>query len=160
MSTCNFCGWYGGGHSDECAKMQQRIKELEADKEAQRTKFNAEWNTLQEQINIAYKDVARLEAERDALRKTFPHCDKHKPNGGHRAGCIICSGEKLCAALSRIDYACEEPNEEEMSGYDLHCDEDAVVANVQKLRAERDTLKAMCAELTEQLRYQSFKGRQ
>ncbi len=107
--------------------------------------------SLYEQQDIALKEqviadlkrqLAEVTAERDALLKTFPHCDKHKPNGGHRAGCIICSGEKLCAALSRIDYACEEPNEEEMSGYDLHCDEDTVIANVQKLRTERDTLKA------------------
>jgi hypothetical protein len=68
-----------------------------------------------------------------AYKKSFPTCDRHAPSGGTRAGCLICALEKLSAALSRIDYACGEPNDMQVSGYDVHCNEDAVVEQVEKM---------------------------
>jgi len=64
-------------------------------------------------------------------KKALPTCDIHKPDGGSRSGCMICALQTLSAALSRIDYACGEPNEMRMSDYDLHCNEEAVVEHVQ-----------------------------
>ena len=65
-----------------------------------------------------------------AYRMAAPLCDEHQPNGGARGGCLVCALQRLQHALSRIDYACGEPNEMKCSGYDVHCDEDAVVTNV------------------------------
>lgn len=63
-----------------------------------------------------------------------PLCVTHQPRGGgKRAGCLVCHLEKLSAALSRIDYACVEPNEMGLSSYDLHFDEAHVVKHVQEL---------------------------
>ena len=44
--------------------------------------------------------------------------------------CVICAGESLQHALSRISYACEPPNEMQYSSFDVHMDETAVVAQV------------------------------
>lgn len=77
-----------------------------------------------------------VEDEKELKRYQYAggFCEKHKPNGGARS-CIICGIMKLSAALSQISYACEPPNEMEVSGYDVHCNEDAVVRQVQSLRA-------------------------
>jgi hypothetical protein len=68
------------------------------------------------------------------LEAAFPHCEEHKPDGGARSGCLICSIEKLSFALSQIDYACGEPNEMGVSNYDLSYDAEAVVQRVTRLR--------------------------
>lgn len=68
-------------------------------------------------------------------------CEKHRPNGGVRAMCLICAGLKLQAALSRVSYACEEPNEMECSAYDVHADEDAVIEQVKRLKADAVVLR-------------------
>jgi len=81
--------------------------------------------------------VRRLRAEVERLRKATQLCDKHAPNGGTVATCVICSGQKLSYALSRISYLCGTPNEMECSSYDLHYNEDAVVAQVERLRAQQ-----------------------
>lgn len=65
-----------------------------------------------------------------------PLCDKHKPSGGVRGGCVICAGEKLHSAVSRISYACELPNETECSSFDIHADEAAVVDQVKAAIAD------------------------
>jgi hypothetical protein len=46
-----------------------------------------------------------------------------------RAACV-----RLAVALSQIDYACGEPNDMRASGYDVHCDEEIVVRNVEAMR--------------------------
>jgi hypothetical protein len=75
-----------------------------------------------------------------ALVATTALCEKHKPNGGHRAHCVVCSGMALSAALSKISYLCGPPNEMECGPYDVHADESAVVDQVAALVAERDAI--------------------
>jgi hypothetical protein len=82
--------------------------------------------------------LKELEAEVERLRKATQLCDKHAPNGGTVSACVICSGQKLSYALSRISYLCEPPNEMEFSSYDLHYNEEAVVAQVERLRADAE----------------------
>lgn len=72
------------------------------------------------------KDVDDFRGYKNAA----PLCDKHQPDGGTRGLCVICAGELLQHALSRISYACETPNEMQCSSYDVHMNEDAVVAQV------------------------------
>lgn len=84
-------------------------------------------------------DTAKIEAlqtEVERLQAATQLCDKHAPKGGTVAACVICSGQKLSYALSRISYLCEPPNEMEFSSYDLHYNEDAVVAQVERLRKD------------------------
>ena len=71
---------------------------------------------------------SKLQRYKDAA----PLCEEHKPSGGARSSCLVCACIKLSSALSRISYACEEPNEKEVSAYDLHYDPELVVEQVQK----------------------------
>ena len=71
----------------------------------------------------------------EEVEKAVQLCADHQPHGGARSGCVICAGMRLIAALSRIDYICGSPNEYKVSGYDVHCNEDAVVERVQRLCA-------------------------
>lgn len=85
-------------------------------------------------------DVERLDAELQQWKKATQLCKKHRPSGGTRSMCVICSGEHLQSALSRIDYLLGEPNEYGVSDYDLHYDEEAVVKRVAAL-LDRETHK-------------------
>ena len=80
----------------------------------------------------------------DDYVKAAPLCEKHQPNGGTRGMCVICAGESLQHALSRISYACEPPNEMQYSSFDVHMDETAVVAQVvaqaERVRVLREAL--------------------
>lgn len=80
----------------------------------------------------------------DDYVKAAPLCEKHQPNGGTRGMCVICAGESLQHALSRISYACEPPNEMQYSSFDVHMDETAVVAQVvaqaERIRVLREAL--------------------
>jgi hypothetical protein len=76
---------------------------------------------------------AKLEAQAKRiaeLEDAAPLCDKHKPNGGKRAVCLVCALQEQSAALSQISYLCGPPNEMECGPYDIHCDESAVVEQV------------------------------
>jgi len=75
------------------------------------------------------KDFARkLERERDEAREYAERCKK---------GCI-----NLSFAIDRIDYACGEPNEFEVSDYALHQNEEHVVQRVKKkFEAMREAIK-------------------
>lgn len=83
----------------------------------------------------AADELDRLTAELDQHKKSAAFCDKHQPNGGQRAMCLVCAGRNLSAALSRISYLCGPPNEMQCGPYDVHCDETAVVAQVEHLTA-------------------------
>jgi hypothetical protein len=82
-------------------------------------------------------------------KSAAPLCDKHQPDGGTRGVCVICSGESLQAALSRISYACEPQNAMQCSSYDVHMDETAVVAQVvaqaERIRVLREALEKLTA---------------
>lgn len=106
--------------------------------------------TLESEVAALKHDIERstqrnsdLLAENEALRAqlaqhkaSLPTCEKHKPDRGARSSCVICAGHALSHALSRIDYACGEPNEMECSDYDLHQNEGEVVKRVVALRAQ------------------------
>jgi uncharacterized coiled-coil protein SlyX len=91
----------------------------------------------------------------EELEGAAPLCDKHKPNGGKRAVCLICALQAQSAALSQISYLCVPPNEMEFGPYDLHWDESAVVEQVRaqaKRIAELET--ALQSEKDEVFRLQ------
>lgn len=67
-----------------------------------------------------------------SVEQSAGFCDKHQPTGGAR-NCLVCAVEKLSHALSKISYACGRPNEMQVSDYDVHFNEDAVVKQVEKL---------------------------
>lgn len=70
----------------------------------------------------------QLERERDERREYAERC---------KEGCI-----KLSFAIDRIDYACGNPNEMEVSDYALHQNEEHVVQRVkEKLEAMREAIK-------------------
>jgi len=93
--------------------------------------------------NTFTADQMRAYAEQAIERsnKAAAWCDKHKPDSGARSVCVICSGMALSVALSRISYLCDEPNEMQCGPYDVHCDENAVVGQVERLTAELDALR-------------------
>ena len=72
------------------------------------------------------------EALLGAYRRSAPLCDEHLSSSGTRSGCPYCAMIKMAAALSEIDYLCGEPNDMHVSGYDVWCNEEAVVENVRK----------------------------
>lgn len=74
------------------------------------------------------------DSELAAWQAATPLCEKHKPNGGTRGGCLICGLENMSRALSRIDYLCGPPNDMEISAYDVHCNEEEVVKRVTHMK--------------------------
>ena len=102
-------------------------------------------------LPYAAAELRRLHALNGELLAATQLCDKHAPNGGTVAACVICSGQKLSHALSRISYLCEPPNEMECS-YDLHYNEDAVVAQVERLHAVNQELLEALKKLEEAAR--------
>ena len=86
-------------------------------------------------------------------QKATALCPDHQPSGGARSACILCGLLRLSAALSAIDSLCEEPNEMHVSDYDVHMNEQAVIARVKKLReqirAMQETTTADLASIPE-----------
>lgn len=87
-----------------------------------------------DRIEALERELSAEKAARAEVEKSLPTCAEHKSRGGARSGCVVCATITLSAALSRIDYTCGEPNDQQMSAYDVHCDEEAVIANVEALR--------------------------
>jgi len=99
--------------------------------------------------------LKRHAEELDRLWKLAPLCDKCSSGHGTRSGCPYCAMKKLCAALSQIDYAAEEPNAGEpndmqVSGFDVHCNEDAVVVHV---KATLDRLRTSLSGYQSSIRW-------
>ena len=117
---------------------------------------DAELNALGKDANWDSRYGERAIAELLALRAAAPLCEKHKPNGGTRSNCLVCALIENAYALSRIDYICGEPNEYEVSGYDVHCDQGVVVLRVEKLREQNAALDAGMGEFRRELRNALF----
>jgi len=94
----------------------------------------------------AAAEIARLAAALEAQRRLSPLCDEHGSGPGARSGCPYCSLLELSAALSRIDYLCGPPNEMRISGYDVHCDLEAVVKAVARLAAALKRVEAVAVD--------------
>lgn len=64
----------------------------------------------------------------------------------YKQGCI-----KLSSAIDRIDYACGDPNDMEVSDYAIHQDEEQVVRRVsEKLEAMRTAMKEVYNSFTDE----------
>ncbi len=60
-------------------------------------------------------------------------CEEHGKDTGGTRNCLVCGCMELHRALSRIDYLLGQPNEMEVSDYDVHCDPALVVKRVEAL---------------------------
>ena len=96
---------------------------------------------------VELRRLHAVEQEVIRLKAATQLCEKHQPGGGTRGHCVICSGLALQGAISRIDYALSEPNEMEVSDYDVHCNEDAVIKKAAQLKAEADRRFGIGGEL-------------
>jgi len=105
---------------------------------------------LNERINDLYRELAEY-------KSTAPLCAKHQPTGGSRATCLVCALIENNASLSRIDYICGPPNEMEVSGYDVHCEPELVIKNVERLvdelRRERECQEAFAKRIMGEERF-------
>ena len=123
----------------DLAGFEMTVKRLEAALEAAETRneHNRQWR--EEWV-----------AERKAYEASAPLCEKHKPNGGTRSVCLVCALIEDAYALSRIDYLCGEPNEYEVSSYDVSRNPEAVVEHVRDQLADVEwRVKQALASLSE-----------
>ena len=141
VGTATRLGYLEAENNGERFTLSQQGKPLMPEMVA----LQAEVKRLRVELEEERRDLEKTEAmcaehcaELEQLRSATQLCDKHAPKGGTVAACVICSGQKLSYALSRISYLCEPPNEMEFSSYDLYYNEDAVVAQVEQLRADAE----------------------
>jgi uncharacterized protein (DUF1501 family) len=84
--------------------------------------------------------ICVLERELSTYKASAPLCTDHL-SSGTRSGCLVCAMQRLTAALSAIDYALGEPNEQGLSGYDTHYDEERVVQSVARLKSDLEAAR-------------------
>lgn len=84
-----------------------------------------------DEITELKRQLAEAIQQRDALMDAAGFCEEHQPSGGKR-NCLVCGCLKLSYALARISYMLGEPNEMELSEYDVYGDEELVVEQARK----------------------------
>ena len=83
------------------------------------------------QMDSLARSLARRLREAEAMRDSAKERVEELFSYGDKT--MHTAIRKLSAALSRIDYLCGEPNDQQVSGYDVHCNEDEVVKRVAEL---------------------------
>lgn len=79
----------------------------------------------------AQQVIEELQAELRTYRQGMPTCDKHKPDGGFRNGCLICGAIRDTHVLSRIDAVVQRvPENPGVSQFDVDYDAEGVYARV------------------------------
>jgi hypothetical protein len=124
---------------EKAATAQARIEELTAENERLRPlvqccsrEHDFDGNCDRHPQGLQAR-VGELERELADYKAAAPLCEQHKPDGGHRSGCLVCELIEYNYALSRIDYRCGDPNELEVSSYDVHATPESVVIAVGRL---------------------------
>jgi hypothetical protein len=101
---------------------------------------------LHERIGMADEALLRAEkaeADKAMLLQTVEGLKQRAEKAEARVAKLTKACEEYAAALSRIDYLCEmKPNNMQVSGYDVHCNEKAVVEAVERVVARVAELEA------------------
>jgi hypothetical protein len=111
-------------------------RKLERERNAARAQHAADIKELNERLTKQQSDmlntIVELRKESDLLKTREKQLER---------GCI-----ELSYAIGRIDYLCDEPNEMEVSEYDVHQNESIVVERITKLLEELKSLRRWKSE--------------
>jgi uncharacterized small protein (DUF1192 family) len=113
----------GDGLYEKIDALEARIALLEV-KNREALAVIEKWDAVYAELNIKdAKKLGKFKADIVGERIALLEAENQRLRDGM---------QKMSAALGRIDYLMGAPNDMEVSGYHLHCDEREVVANVEK----------------------------